>query len=423
MILNQENLNACKNNFDPVKRDHRWQIAVRTMALLLSTFSICFTGCQFESMDDDGFGRIRSNSGYGTIDGISGFVHLLESRGLEVNQSSRISPLIERYKTIIWAPDRQIPPSEKAIERLQQWVDDGHGDRRLIFIGPGFRSRRLLEIKQVELASDADKERAVRRLSEKSIEHDYNRYYGSMEYESCEWYELKKIKNQLILDVTGPWSNDVPADQLEIYTGNYDFKIPADLKPKRGDSNPRAEVLLAGDGHNLVYRIPPKEIDYYDNSFNNYGTDTYENDSAGIFIVCNGSFFQNYGLANSANQELAKKIADQCKTKVMVLQSGPQPIAVTDSLAPEENRWAWLQKRPLRDIVPFFLLLATVTFFAVFPIHGRPKRIRLRPEKTFADHIRATGLLLKSSKDPGGDEWAKKTIKKYHDNTSDKKIL
>jgi len=103
---------------------------------------------------------------------------------------------------------------------------------------------------------------------------------------------------------------------------------------------------------------------------------------------------------------------------VLVLQSGPQPIQVTESLAPEKNGWAWLQKQPLRGIVPFFLLLATFTFFAVFPIHGRPKRIRLRPEKTFADHIRATGQLLKSSK---GHDWAQKAIQKYNDNSPDKK--
>ena len=172
-----------------------------------------------------------------------------------------------------------------------------------------------------------------------------------------------------------------------------------------------------------MYRIPLKNPYYYDEGPSSYSTDNNGDDSTGIFIVCNGSFFQNFGLVNSANQKLASKIADQCEGKVLVLQSGPEPILVTDSLAPEQNGWAWLQKRPMRDIVPFFLLLATFTFFAVFPIHGRPKRIRLRPEKTFANHIQATGLLLKSSKDRDGDQWAKKTIKKYHDGTSDKKTM
>ena len=423
MNLIQKNSNQRSGDVNLVRNDYQRQAAIGTVAILLITLSICLTGCQFEGMDDDGFGRIRSNSGYGSIDGISGFVHLLKSRELDVNQSSRISPLIERYETIIWAPDRLYPPTDKAIERLQRWVDDGPGHRRLIFIGPGFRSRKLLDKKQVELANGEEKERALRRLSEKLIEFDYRRYYDSLDSESCEWYKLEKIENRPIIEVTGPWSDDIPVDQLEIYTGNYDFKIPTDLKPKRSASDLRAEVLLIGDGHNLVYRIPPNESNYNANTFNDYSTYENEDDSTGIFIICNGSFFQNYGLANPANQQLAKKIADQCAGKVLVLQSGPQPIVVTESLAPEENGWAWLQKRPLRDIVPFFLLLATFTFFAVFPIHGRPKRIRLRPEKTFADHIRATGLLLKSSKDHDGDKWAKKTIKKYHDASSDKKIL
>ena len=423
MSLNQATSTKQLTTSDPVKNERDSQSAFRTMALLLLAISLCSTGCQFEGTDEDGFGRVRSNSGYGTIDGISGFVHLLKSRGLNVRQSSRISPLIERYETIIWAPDRQYPPTAKAIERLQRWVDDGSNYRRLIFVGPGFRSRKLLVSKQIDLAKDEEKERAVRRRSEKLIESDFYRYFNSMNVESCEWFELTKIENQPIANVTGPWSEDVPSDQLEIYTSDFEFKIPPDLKPDASASNKRAEVLLAGDGHNLVYRIPPKNPHYYNNTYGNVSTDENGDESTGIFIVCNGSFFQNYGLVNPANQILAKKIADQCEGEVMVLQSGPEAIHVTDSLAPEENGWAWLQKRPLRDIVPFFLLLATVTFFAVFPIHGRPKRIRLRPEKTFADHIRATGLLLKSSKDRDDDQWAKKTIEKYHNNASDKKII
>ena len=421
MNSNEENLAKCLADFDPSENDQDIHSIFQTVALLLLAISICLTGCQFDGMEEDGFGRIRSNSGYGTIDGISGFVHLLKSRGLEVRQSSRISPLIERYDTILWAPDRDVPPSDKAIERLQKWVDDGAANRRLIFVGPGFRGRKLLDKIQVELADEAVRERAVRRRNEKLIESNYSRFYNTADLESCEWYKLEKTENKIILDVTGPWSEGIPTDQLEVYTGNYDFKIPPDLKPKQSSSDTRAEVLLAGDGRNLVYRIPPENPYYYDETSNNYGTYEEVGDSTGIFIVCNGSFFQNYGLVNSTNQKLAGRIADQCEGKVLVLQSGPGPIVVTDSLAPEQNGWAWLQKRPLRDIVPFFLLLATFTFFAVFPIHGRPKRIRLRPEKTFADHIRATGMLLKSSKDREGDEWAEKIIKKYHDGSLDKK--
>ena len=241
MNANQENFAECFAGFDLVGNDPDRYLAFRKTGFLLLAIFVCLTGCGFEGMDDDGFGRIRSNSGYGTIDGISGFVHILKSRGLDVNQSSRISPLIERYDTIIWAPDRQIPPSDRAIERLQQWVDGGLSDRRLIFVGPGFRGRKLLDKKQIELADDAEKERAIRRRNEKLIETNYFRFSMSVNYEDCKWYEIKRIANQSISQVTGPWSKDIPTDELEIYTGNYDFQIPTDLKPKRSAGNARAE--------------------------------------------------------------------------------------------------------------------------------------------------------------------------------------
>jgi|GEM_PF-1336018 len=401
-------------------------------ATMLILLLIYFVGCGNDVGDDDGFGRVRSTSGYGAVDGISGFVHLLKSRGLNVRQSSRISPQIERYDTIIWAPDRASPPSASAIERLQRWIDDGYGARRIVFIGPGFRSRKLLEKKQISLAKGEDLERSIRRYQEKLIHRDFG--FGPRHWprnangEGCEWYELELIDNQPIKSISGPWSNGLAADELELYTGIYNFEIPTNLQPAPGsdedddetyidndyDYDARAVVLLSGDDLNLVYRIPrlPNYYTYYDLQ------DDEESEMSGIFVVANGSFLQNYGLVNPGNQELAKKIADVCKGEVLVLQSGPSPIEVTESLAPEKNGWEWLRQRPLREIVPFFLLLATFTFFVVFPIHGRPKRIKLRPDKTFADHIRATGQLLKASK---GRDWAKKIIEKHHGSSSDKK--
>ncbi len=407
----------------------------KTVSLMLCLLLICVAGCEIDDIDDDGFGRIRSNSGYGAIDGISGFVHMLKSRGWNVRQSSRISPQIERYNTIIWAPNRDLPPSDAAIERLERWVKDGSGDRRVVFIGPGFRSRKLLDKKQIELADDENLERAVRRYQEKQIQGRFKPgsyfWYGGGDGKDCDWYELTEIESEPVENVSGPWAVGIPTDELELYCGIYDFKIPADLRPlvdsrknddiddenyidNAGVYGDRAEVLLKGDGHNLVYRIP---IEPNYNQYYNFDYDDNDVDESGVYIVANGSFLQNFGLISPGNQELANKIADVCVGDILVLQSGPQPIEVTESLAPEKNGWEWLSKRPLRDIVPFFLLLATFTFFVVFPIHGRPKRIQLHPKKTFADHIRATGQLLKASR---GRDWAKNVMQKHLDGSSDK---
>ena len=172
-----------------------------TMCLLLAALVI---GCSESgpgsgyTQEDDGFGKIRSNSGYGTIDGISGFVHLLKENGLSVRQSSRISPRIDRYQTIIWAPDRDQAPRKEATDRLEQWVADGYGSRRLIFIGPGFRSRKLLDKKQVEIAQGENLERAQRRYSEKIIRYDYDYWIGLIEGAACDWYDLSASENKLV---------------------------------------------------------------------------------------------------------------------------------------------------------------------------------------------------------------------------------
>lgn len=429
-----------------VARGVRWsgQVAVILVAVIVS-------GCDLENGEDDGFGKIRSDSGYATVDGISGFVHLLKQRGFSVRTATRISPLIERYNTILWSPDREMPPTEKAIDRLEQWVNGGSEPRALIFIGPGFRGRQWLDKKQLEMASDEMLEKSIRRYSEKLIGGRYQRRYfwGQASGERCRWYELASIDDRPIRRLEGPWSEGLADGTTEVYSGTYEFRIPAALNPSAssaGQSLPssdrRAEVLLTGDGLHLVYRIPAegRSVNSFGDEFEGGFAEAYggeyggeygdeyggvadaddvsgDDDVSGIYVVANGSFVQNFGLIGLGNQRLANRLAGVCGNEVLVLQSGPGAIEVTRSLAPEKNGWAWLGQRPLREIVPFFLLLATVTFFVAFPIHGRPKRIRLRREKTFADHVRATGRLLKSTK---GEQWAQDAIKKYDDRTSDK---
>jgi hypothetical protein len=406
-------------------------------AMLVTVFIFSVAGCgEFESIDD-GFGKIRSSSGYGSLDGISGFVHLLEQRGAKVRTSGRISPKINRYDTIIWAPDRDYPPHKSAIDRLEQWATQGDGDRVVIFVGPGFRARQWMEKKQVEIADDADFEKSLRRFSERLIQSRWDNFYGAGDGESCQWFEMRQIPDRRIEQASGPWSQGLATDELELYSGFYEFKIPQRLtsgsvvkqgsgglaeSPDLGyetESRPLVTTLLYGDEYPLLYRITPAADSdgYWDDSLNSSGSVGRWESDAGIYILPNGCFVQNFGLIAEGNQQLAGRLADLCGSQVLVLESGPGPIEVTDSIVPQSNGWAWLGQRPMRDIAPFFLLLATVAFFVIFPIHGRPKRIRLRPEKTFAHHIGATGELLKSS---NARQWADEAIKKYHEGTSDK---
>ena len=386
---------------------HVWTALVALMLLILS-------GCS-ESEKDFGsnqdYGKIRGPSaGYASVDGLSGLVTMFRDQGRTVQHANRISPRIERFETILWCPNNLGPPSERAIERLDQWLAGGYY-RTLIYAAPGFRGKDSLMRRQVDFASGEDRAKALRRYNEYLIRKNsysvwdgsyLNALFNNVEETECDWFNQKQGQNEKITRLQGQWSDVVDVAEADLYAGDLELEIPddvPDLKVEAGYAYKNrierdTEVLLESDGRTLAWRM--------------FCPDNEEFGS--VFLFSNGSPLFNLGLANRENRQIAMDLIDQSGGDVLVLQSGPGPIEVRDSYAPETSGWEWLQRKPLNTIIPFFLLLSVFTFFAVFPIHGRPRHIDTQPKRTFAGHIRATGRLLNS---PKNRSWAMRAIKSY----------
>ena len=136
-----------------------------------------------------------------------------------------------------------------------------------------------------------------------------------------------------------------------------------------------------------------------------------------MIFISNGSFLLNYGLVNQENRKLASNLIDECSYgSVLFLESGPDPITVTESDAPPtHNQWAWLNTAPLKYIVPQFFFWGVVFCFVYYPIFGRPRSTAKRiPD--FRRHIDAFGRLLTRSKKP--DE-ARRMIRQYNEIAGD----
>lgn len=383
--------------------------------------------------DSDGYGRTRGGDwGFANIDGISGFVHLMKERGMDVRHAQRITPSIDRYHTILWCPNRNDPPSDAACRRLQKWLAQD-SSRRLIYVAGGYRGRMTLMQKQLELAkkqseaksgagaeggneiAEADQadqknqadrqeqsghyERMLRRMNEVMVNEGINdgAWFGdtpsflNIQYYdegTCPWYSQTAISDTPVKRFSGPWSDRFrggkaqwnsghlkidPAETVSVESFDEDFYTP-DLG---------TETLLRGDGKVLMFRIYNSE---------------YEDYSGQAYVLANGSAILNLGLTNRENVRFANSLIDECQGDVLVLQSGPQPIEVRNHNSPENSGFEWLQRQPLNTIVPMFLLLSIVAFFVVFPIHGRPRRINLEPPRTFAGHIEATASLLRGGR-------------------------
>ncbi len=385
------------------------------------------TGCQAIGEPDYGsfndYGKVHGqNAGYASVDGLSGLATLFRDQGRALRRAKRISPLIDRYDTIVWCPNRMTPPSNKVIDRLEQWLTEGNY-RSIIFVPPGFRGKKTLMKQQLAMASPRGRERekALRRYNEylssdmpgrHGENYLYYPYLNSQRAGECQWFSQQEGGDSKITDLQGTWSGELKVEDSNLYAGVLDLKIKEHLDDVQdsGDGpfyfgrqswQRESETLLEHSGGVLLSRIFCPG-----------------NESLGqVFVFSNGSALMNLGLANKENRKIAGQLVDQTYGSVMLLESGPMEIEVRETYAPNESGWEWLTRAPICNIVPYFLLLSVVAFFTAFPIHGRPQRIDLETKTSFGDHIRATGQLLKRQSNRA---WALDVVRRYKQRSGDK---
>ena len=392
------------------------------VALLFATT----TGCGILEETDYGsfndYGKIHGMSaGYASVDGLSGLITLLRNDGRTVRRAPRISPLIDRFDTIVWCPNRVMPPSAEVIDRLELWLAEGNY-RSIIFVAPGFRGKNTLMKQQLAMVSDSgpEKENAIRRYNEHLSNQRFSRYEhrfsfvmsGESVEGECKWFSQEAAVDEKVTEIEGQWRNIFAIEDANLHTGKLKLELKDDLESAKASSDDAyyfgdrsyqrdSETLLEHSDGVLLSRIFCPE----------------QEDRGQIFIFSNGSAQMNLGMANAQNRKIAGELMYKTRGPVMILESGPAEIEVRNTYAPNESGWEWLTRKPIGNIVPFFLLLSVVAFFAVFPIHGRPRRIDLEKKKTFRDHINATGRLLKSD---SNRNWATEVIKRYKKRSGDK---
>ena len=139
-----------------------------------------------------------------------------------------------------------------------------------------------------------------------------------------------------------------------------------------------------------------------------------------MIVVANASFLLNFSLVDPDKEILADCLLDELQAggeEVLFLESGPQPIAVSDSDYENHNSWAWIAEAPLRYIVPHFLLWGMLFCFVFFPVFGRPRRTAKANNSSFQNHIKAMAKQLERS---GRPLEAANRIQHYHELTGER---
>ena len=387
--------------------------------LFFQLFAACLIaaagGCTQQT--DFTYGKSADQS----INGVSVFANLLSDRGHSVVRKRRLTKRINKFDTIIWAPDNEMHPPENVGAWIEEWLagSGSQTNKVLVYIGRAYDAKTDYYKGKAQTSAPEYQESWRRELAEVLV-NDREYFWGSRDDEQ-EPYWFKKDSPDLIDDtkIAGPWSEEVDTtainlncDELLLPVENYNdeslYPIATydtnDADNDRYDYvyvNPQAEfrnselesnALLTVDGKPFAFEIRSK-----------YG-------SGKIIVISNGSFLLNYALLNPEHQKLAEKVADEVIGDVVFLESAAQWPRVGGAADDPALQWTWIGKAPMTYIVPHFLFWGVLYCFAFYPNFGRPKRIKFHPPKAFRGHVKAVGAILSRSKEKS---WAKEVIETW----------
>jgi len=396
----------------------RWSITLLTLASLVA-------GCSDESISTV-YGRRAAN--LRSANGTSVLASMFEKAGHKVSTWRRLSPKLDGFQVIVWAPDSFEPPSLEEREYLEGWLAD-NPDRTLIYIGrdydplPDYWSQMLV-------GSSADQRTEFsRRLARSLVEREENRV-GIPPATFARWFLMRGEQPvREVKDLAGPWAEGVDVRSVRLSLGTtFDLPTAQDIpagagvtgatpvtppKPPKlprflqrllqqpgvesGDLPDEYEVLLSADSSPFVTRI----------------SDPAWNGSQ-LLVVANGSFTLNMPMVNLEHRKLAQRLVDVCgpADRVCFLESDAEGLSVntSDMNSGIPTKMEAFRVWPMNVLLIHLLAVGLIFCAMVFPIFGRPKRLPAPGRSDLSTHIDALGKLLAQTKD---SEYARKCCETY----------
>lgn len=332
------------------------------------------------------YGQRRGPEASESVNGTNVLSRLFTQAGHKVDSITRLSPRLEEYQTIVWAPDNFEPPTAEQRQYLEDWLANGIG-RTLIYIGRDYNAAQQYWSDIQPLAPPEQAERVKRRLADAKAGHDAARVKMPQD-EFAEWFTARSKGNRrTVKTLSGPWAADVDASQAQIVLqGALAPPAAGDVPEGSTDTAPdEVETLLDSDQGPLATRL----IDEY------YG-------DGQIIVLTNGSFVLNYPLVNHEHRKLAARLVNESSPgDVAFLESdedGPE-IVEQEPEAEIPSGLSLIKVWPLNVILLHLTMLGIVFCIARWPIFGRPKELPAESTADFGKHVTALGELLEKTKD------------------------
>ncbi len=371
------------------------------MTLLLVSAA---AGCRQESELEITYGQRRGSAGR-SVNGTSVLAGMFKEAGMRVVSVKYLSPRLDNYKVLVWAPDDFALPREDVRKFLENWLanesdETDEAERVLVYIGRDYDA--ACDYWQTVLPTTPADQRieVMRRDAQARSRHEHARVDMPKD-ECCEWLVMRRDYPRHRIDrLEGWWSDDVDVADTQLWSqGRLEIPSPQELTklwknvPPPVHMQPAYQPVLQSGDETLVFEVSKA---------------AWRNSR--ILVVSNGSFLLNLPLVNHQHRVLTGKLIDSCQMAgpVAFLESGPGGPLIL-SLGATKVSDQQTRRRVLLGI--HWVVWGMLFCFSVLPIFGRPKSLEAELVADFGQHIDALAALLERT---GDKRYARQQLDLYH---------
>jgi hypothetical protein len=360
-----------------------------TLAVILLLLWLAMHGNEPELSTQ--YGRRRGNGAADSVNGTAVLANLFEQAGHRVTSITKLSDRLEKFDTIVWAPDRFEPPSAEVRQFLDSWLA-GNTHRTLVYIGRDYDAAPQYWETMLAGVDEREYDEYVRRHAQAQSRFAARRAALPHD-EPAEWFRLlSTLPARKIPDLDGLWAEGVNASatditlaaRLDIPEPNDDIAL--DTVFPGSIANAEVDILLQSENDILAhrYRVPAWQ-------------------ESQVIVVANGSFTLNMGLVNKEHRKLAAALVAECggPGSVAFLESGPEEVPIERLRTSNHSDHAlrifmiW----PISFIFIHFVALGIIYCVARSPIFGRARTLPAESRSDFGQHVAALGSLLQRTRD------------------------
>ena len=366
-------------------------------SLAIACTLLLAAGCAEEGLDVRYGSRQPILGGDTSVNGTGVLAEMFRRGGHEIGSITRLTPRAGRAAdVIIWMPNDLTPPSQAAVEWLENWLaEDPH--HTLVYVMPDYDAAPHYWAKVKGKASEAQLP-TIDSLQRQAVA-EFEHVRAGATAEGWNWFVYDPtLSRKTVHSLSGDpnWTDGVDPAKVEI-----ELYGRIKLHPPDEESALRDEVLLESNGDVLVFRRPMFTYDFVHDSQ--------------LIVVVNGSFLLNLPLVNREHRKLAASLIREVgmpERTVLFLESGGDVEVLDEDPPPPKMMTStmYFEVPRIQVLLWHLSVLALIVCFALASIFGRPREDSLAHQSDFGRHVDALGELLART---GDTQYARSRLAHY----------